>query len=252
MTDAYLRRIIVCACSACGAQPLHPCDTPEGKKLGTFCLIPKGQTPLHDWVLLGFHATELYEKSKAPIAMRLPCERCGTLHIDKGKFATHPHHTHTCQNKSCGLTWRPAKEHTVGVQFIPGFQDVGEPPILTPAEREFDEIWGKSVVALAGSGVLTSEGLGSQAHTVPAGTYRITAEVVSVKSGDQISVSVTPRPEPRPILPGSRWQYRDAWTGTVRLTHNPRVPITCGPDTGPAYEWDEPAFRLAFSWVRDP
>lgn len=56
-----------------------------------------------------------------PIAMRLFCERCHAQHIDKGHFATHPHHTHTCQ--ACGLTWRPAREFTVGVQFIPGFKD---------------------------------------------------------------------------------------------------------------------------------
>lgn len=56
-----------------------------------------------------------------PIPMRLFCERCHEQHVDKGRFATHPHHTHTCQN--CGLTWRPAKVFTVGVQFIPGFKD---------------------------------------------------------------------------------------------------------------------------------
>jgi hypothetical protein len=56
-----------------------------------------------------------------PIPMRLFCEHCHAQHVDKGHFATHPHHTHTCQN--CGLTWRPAKVFTVGVQFIPGFKD---------------------------------------------------------------------------------------------------------------------------------
>lgn len=52
-----------------------------------------------------------------PIAMRLPCPDCGALHIDEGEFATKPHHTHSCQQ--CGLTWRPAVPHTVGVRFLP-------------------------------------------------------------------------------------------------------------------------------------
>lgn len=61
-----------------------------------------------------------------PTPMRLPCEKCGTLHIDVGRFATKPHHTHTCQNPQCGLTWRPAIGPTVGVRFLPGFQN--DPP----------------------------------------------------------------------------------------------------------------------------
>jgi hypothetical protein len=56
-----------------------------------------------------------------PIPMRLCCEDCGKLHIDEGEFATKPHHTHSCQY--CGLTWRPAVVHTVGVQFLPGFKN---------------------------------------------------------------------------------------------------------------------------------
>ncbi len=56
-----------------------------------------------------------------PIPMRLCCEGCGKLHIDEGEFATKPHHTHSCQH--CGLTWRPAVVHTVGVQFLPGFKN---------------------------------------------------------------------------------------------------------------------------------
>ena len=67
----------------------------------------------------------------APIPMRLVCEGCGELHIDEGEFATKPHHTHSCQH--CGLTWRPAVVHTVGVRFLPGFKNdprpsQGEPP----------------------------------------------------------------------------------------------------------------------------
>lgn len=67
-----------------------------------------------------------------PIPMRIPCpgtvpdghgglKICGQLHIDEGEFLTKPHHTHSCQY--CGLTWRPAVVHTVGVQFLPGFKN---------------------------------------------------------------------------------------------------------------------------------
>ena len=57
----------------------------------------------------------------APIPMILTCPMCGARHIDKGEFATKPHHTHACQ--ACGMVWRPAIEPTVGVQFLPGFKD---------------------------------------------------------------------------------------------------------------------------------
>jgi hypothetical protein len=56
-----------------------------------------------------------------PIPMRLTCPACNTLHIDEGEFATKPHHTHACQ--SCGNVWRPAIVPTVGVRFLPGFQN---------------------------------------------------------------------------------------------------------------------------------
>jgi rubredoxin len=56
-----------------------------------------------------------------PIPMLLWCPECGERHIDRGEFATRLHHTHSCQH--CGLTWRPAVVHTVGVQFLPGFKD---------------------------------------------------------------------------------------------------------------------------------
>lgn len=56
-----------------------------------------------------------------PIPMRLPCPGCGQLHIDEGEFATQPHHSHACQ--FCGLVWRPALVHTVGVRFLPGFKN---------------------------------------------------------------------------------------------------------------------------------
>ena len=58
------------------------------------------------------------------IPMILTCIQCGARHIDKGEFATKPHHTHACQ--VCGVVWRPAIVDTVGVQFLPGFKDIGE------------------------------------------------------------------------------------------------------------------------------
>jgi hypothetical protein len=67
-----------------------------------------------------------------PIPMRLCCEGCGKLHIDEGEFASKPHHTHSCQY--CGLTWRPAVVHTVGVQFLPGFKNDPLPLAIGPIE----------------------------------------------------------------------------------------------------------------------
>jgi len=63
-----------------------------------------------------------------PIPMLLWCPLCHTRHLDEGEFATKPHHSHSCQK--CGLTWRPAIVHTVGVQFLPGFKNE------TKAERQ--------------------------------------------------------------------------------------------------------------------
>ncbi len=78
-------------------------------------------------LLIDCHAElkRLYVETKAPRSLRLPCERCGEIHIDEGDFATKPHHTHSCQ--FCGLTWRPAVFATVGVAFLPGFKN-GETP----------------------------------------------------------------------------------------------------------------------------
>ncbi len=56
-----------------------------------------------------------------PIPMILTCPECTMRHIDRGDFATKPHHTHACQE--CGFVWRPAVVTTVGVQFLPGFRD---------------------------------------------------------------------------------------------------------------------------------
>lgn len=55
------------------------------------------------------------------IPMLLWCPECGERHIDRGRFETKVHHTHSCQH--CGFTWRPAVVATVGVQFLPGFKD---------------------------------------------------------------------------------------------------------------------------------
>lgn len=59
----------------------------------------------------------------APIPFILTCPNpdCCKRHIDRGEFATKRHHTHACQ--FCGFVWRPAVQHTVGVQFLPGFKD---------------------------------------------------------------------------------------------------------------------------------
>lgn len=62
-----------------------------------------------------------YSQALSPVPMILTCPACGERHIDKGKFETHPHHTHACQH--CGMVWRPALVATVGVQFLPGFKD---------------------------------------------------------------------------------------------------------------------------------
>lgn len=57
----------------------------------------------------------------AAIPMLLFCPLCNARHIDEGEFASKPHHTHACQ--SCGLCWRPAIIHTIGVLFLPGFKN---------------------------------------------------------------------------------------------------------------------------------
>ncbi len=63
--------------------------------------------------------------ARLPIPMLLWCPECKARHVDKGEFTAKLHHTHSCQK--CGLTWRPAVVHTVGVQFLPGFKDKAEP-----------------------------------------------------------------------------------------------------------------------------
>lgn len=56
-----------------------------------------------------------------PLAIRVHCPECHKLHVDEGIWSTKPHDTHSCQN--CGLTWKPARVPTVGVQFLPGYKN---------------------------------------------------------------------------------------------------------------------------------
>lgn len=60
-------------------------------------------------------------RDATPVPMLLWCPSCGERHVDQGRFASKPHHTHACQ--SCGMVWRPALVPTVGVRFLPGFKD---------------------------------------------------------------------------------------------------------------------------------
>lgn len=62
---------------------------------------------------------------KKPIPMLLWCPN-GHRHIDAGAFAEKPHATHACQ--TCGVTWKPSLENTVGVQFLPGYKDTPDCP----------------------------------------------------------------------------------------------------------------------------
>ena len=64
------------------------------------------------------------ETTGKAIPMLLWCPICRGRHIDRGEFATKPHHTHACQE--CGHVWRPAIVATVGVQFLPGFKNEPE------------------------------------------------------------------------------------------------------------------------------
>ncbi len=56
-------------------------------------------------------------QTNVPVPMILHCISCGMRHVDEGVWATKPHHTHECQ--SCGVCWRPAIVHTVGVKKLP-------------------------------------------------------------------------------------------------------------------------------------
>lgn len=166
---------------------------------------------------------EFVIEQPTPISMRLCCEACGKLHIDEGEFRTKVHHTHTCQY--CGLTWRPAKEATVGVQWIPGFKNAATPDLAQsdPMRRQQNDS-------------PQSEGLGSQLGK-PSET--------------------DPSPKLRPIIVDSLWQMGSVWTGSVTQIFEaiegirPRI-ISCSPDGPATYHWHEALFRESFTWLRDP
>ena len=61
-----------------------------------------------------------------PVPMLLHCPICTVKHVDDGKFATKPHHTHACQG--CGHVWRPAIVNTVGVEYLPGYKNTYPTP----------------------------------------------------------------------------------------------------------------------------
>lgn len=88
-----------------------------------------GDQPLIDHLLQG-SATLVQRMGElaAPVPMLLWCPLCHTRHIDEGEFATKPHHSHSCQNPECGLTWRPAVKATVGVKTLPGFYNGPKEP----------------------------------------------------------------------------------------------------------------------------
>lgn len=69
-----------------------------------------------------------------PIQMLLTCPACRARHIDEGEFATKLHHTHACQK--CGMVWRPAIEHTLGVRFLPGFKNEEPRPEAAQVEEQ--------------------------------------------------------------------------------------------------------------------
>jgi len=151
---------------------------------------------------------------KPPIPMRLCCEACGELHIDEGEFATKPHHTHSCQ--SCGLTWRPAIECTVGVQFLPGFRNASAAP----------------------SGAPTSEGLGSQRND-PIHPETLPERLRRRGWGSGCT----------PILNGSRWKHR--FTGEIFVVSDTAVVARREDDVERVHvcATAEDQFRNTFEWV---
>ncbi len=97
---------------------------------------------------------QLTDRITAPIPMYLTCPKCSERHIDEGDFRTKPHHTHSCQH--CGLTWRPAIVHTVGVEFLPGFKNDPAPVAATASDPE------RGVASISGS---FAEGLAAMGAT---------------------------------------------------------------------------------------
>lgn len=61
------------------------------------------------------------EPEGSPLELLIHCPRCKTQHIDEGRFATHPHKDHACQD--CGLVFRPCKLPSIGVQFFTGYKN---------------------------------------------------------------------------------------------------------------------------------
>lgn len=70
------------------------------------------------------YVSRLRERASDPIPILLKCPECGERHIDEGLYETIPHHTHACQH--CGFAWRPAVVETIGVRFLPGFENNDE------------------------------------------------------------------------------------------------------------------------------
>lgn len=104
-------------------------------------LCPSGRTLLPDMSGVGPGPVLPIPLKKEPVestALFLTCPMCSERHIDRGEFATKPHHTHACQK--CGLTWRPAIGPTVGVEFLPGFKNSsllgGECVMMSPRSDE--------------------------------------------------------------------------------------------------------------------
>ena len=100
-------------------SPRPVCDTP-----GCGRTIPIGGEGHPEICPVCIAALNLHDVPRpvVPVPMILHCPKCGGRHIDEGEFATKPHHTHACQE--CGVVWRPAIVHTVGVRFLPGFKNI--------------------------------------------------------------------------------------------------------------------------------
>jgi predicted RNase H-like HicB family nuclease len=86
------------------------------------------------WEVLERLAEKLAEKLAeapehgVPIPMILTCPVCHGRHVDKARFATHPHRDHQCE--SCGITWRPATVNTVGVERLYPLEEGERDPLL--------------------------------------------------------------------------------------------------------------------------
>ena len=107
-------------------QTMLNTDNKENPWLGVVASVALLQNRARD--LEGAALTNgLQKKVEAPVLVEVPipmllwCPKCQHRHVDRGEYATKPHHTHACQN--CGLVWRPALVYTVGVGYLPGFED---------------------------------------------------------------------------------------------------------------------------------